>query len=93
MPSKILIPLQSLISCFLEPPMNRRMAVGAVEGLWQGLLLSVSQRLHYLLGPSSCYPSGWGSSVLNLIYAMDQANEKMKTVSSGQVFSRFSSKL
>ena len=37
------------------PPLqvNRRAAVGATEGLWQGLLLSVSQRLHYLLGPSN----------------------------------------
>ena len=38
---KILIPLQSLVSCFLEPPMNRQAAVGATEGLWQGLLPSV----------------------------------------------------
>jgi len=30
MPNKILIPLQSLVSCFLEPPMNRWAAVGAI---------------------------------------------------------------
>ncbi|CAN0332587.1 unnamed protein product [Rangifer tarandus platyrhynchus] len=36
MPNKILIPLQSLVSHFLEPPTNRRAAVGATEGLWRG---------------------------------------------------------
>ena len=57
--NKILIPLQSLISYFLEPPANRQtVAVGETEGLWQGLLPSVSGRLHYLLRPSSCCPSG-----------------------------------
>ena len=39
MPNKILIPLQSLISCFLEPPMNRQVTVGSVEGLWRGYSL------------------------------------------------------
>ena len=34
MPNKILIPLQSLVSCFLKPPANRRAAVSATEGLW-----------------------------------------------------------
>ena len=43
MANKILIPLQSLVSCFLKPPMNRQEAVGATEVLWQGLLLSVSK--------------------------------------------------
>ena len=57
--NKILIPLQSLIACFLEPPVNRWVAVGATEGLLQGLLPSVSQRLHQL-HLSSCCPSGWG---------------------------------
>ena len=35
MPNEILIPSQSLISCFLEPPANRRAAVGTIEGLWR----------------------------------------------------------
>ena len=60
MTNKILIPLQSRISCFLEPPAHGHAAVDATEGLWQGLLFNVSQRLHYLLGPSSCYPSQKG---------------------------------
>ena len=55
--------------------MNRQAAVGAIEVLWQGLLLSVSQRLHYLLGPSSGYPREGDSSVLNHLFAKDQANE------------------
>ena len=58
---KILNPLQSLISCFLEP-VNRRTAVGAIEELWQGIL-------------SNCCPSSGDSSVLNLLCAKDQANE------------------
>ena len=37
--NKILIPLQSLVSCFLEAPANRRAAVGAIEGLWRGYTL------------------------------------------------------
>ena len=51
------------------------MTVGALEGLWQQLLLSVSQRLHCLLGPSSFAQAGGGSSVLNLLCAKDQANK------------------
>ena len=49
--------------------------MGANEGLWQGLFRGVSQRLHYLLCPSSCCQVGEGSSVLNLLCAKDQANE------------------
>ena len=37
--NKILIPLQSLLSCFLKPPVNRRAAVGAIERLWRGYSL------------------------------------------------------
>ena len=42
MANKILIPLQYLVFCFLKPSANRLAAVGATEGLWQGLLPSVS---------------------------------------------------
>ena len=90
MDCKILIPLQSFISYFLEPPVNRQAAVGAAEGLWQGLLPSVSWRLCRLLCLSSCCPSGWRSSVLNLLCAKDQASE---TVGTGEAFSSFSDKL
>ena len=34
--NKILIPIHSLISCFLEHPGNRRASLGAIEGLWRG---------------------------------------------------------
>ena len=58
------VPLQSLVSCFLEAPtphpMNGWAAAGAVEGLWQGLPLSVFWRLHHPLCFSSCYPNWWG---------------------------------
>ena len=77
MANKILIPVQSFVSCFLESPANRQAAVGAVEGLWQGLL-------------SSCCPSVWGSSVLNLLGAKDQANENCEHSSE---FSRVSARL
>ena len=40
MPNKIFIPLQSLVS--LKPLCTRQAAVGEIEGLWQGLLPSVS---------------------------------------------------
>jgi len=36
LPTEILIPLQSLVSCFLEPPLNRRAAVGTIGGPWRG---------------------------------------------------------
>ena len=75
MANKILTPLQSRISYLLKPLANRWVAVGEIEGLWQGLLPNVSQRLHYLLCLSSCRQTGEGSSVLNLLCAKDQANE------------------
>ena len=61
MANKILIPLQSLVSYFFEPPSKRGATVGTIEGLWQGLLSTIAQ-------------AGGGSSVLNLC-AKDQANE------------------
>ena len=90
MANKILIPLLSLVSCFLNPPMNRQAAVGATEGLWQGLLLSVSQRLHSLLGPVAVTKEGGDSSVLNLFCAKDQANENCEHRSGiWQIFRQF----
>ena len=44
-------------SCLLA---NRWAAVGAIEGLWQGLFPSMSWRLYYLLCLSSCCLSGLG---------------------------------
>ena len=91
MAKKILIPLQSLVSCFLEPSMNRQAAMGAAEGPWQGLLFSVSQRLHQLLGPSSCCPSGQGVHP-SLIFFRPRIIPTT-TVCTGQVVSRFSGRL
>ena len=54
MPNKILIPLQSLISFFLEHPENSGCNWGTLERLHFGM----SQR-DCLLGPSSCYPGVW----------------------------------
>ena len=41
--NKTLIPLQSLVSSFLEPPVNRRVAVGAIEGSLSGYIVAVAQ--------------------------------------------------
>ena len=76
----------------LEPPGNRRVAMGATEGLWQGKLPSVPQRLHYLLHLITFAQEDEGSSVLNLLCATDQTNEN-EIVGTDQVFSSFSSKL
>ena len=64
--------------------------MGATEGLWQGLLLSVSQRLHSLLGPVAVTKEGGDSSVLNLFCAKDQANENCEHRSGiWQIFRQF----
>ena len=66
MADKILIPLQSLICCFLKPPANKWAAVGALgcpeaSTIW-GVLVAVAQ-------------ASRGSSVFNLLCAKDQTNE------------------
>ena len=60
MTNKILIPIQPLISCLLKCPVNRWVAVGATEGLRQGLLPNVSRKLYYPLHPSSYWQRRWG---------------------------------
>ena len=75
MANKILIALQSLISCFLEPPVNRRVAVGTIEGRWQGLLPSVAQSCTVFCALVAVVQVGEGSSVLNFLGAKDQTNE------------------
>ena len=77
MANKILIPLQSLNSCFLKPPVNRQVAVGSIEGHWQGLL-------------SSCCPSGLRALLCLIIFV--PRIRPMKPGRTGQVFSRFSSR-
>ena len=75
MPRKILIPLQSLISCFLEPPANRQVAVGAVEGLWRGYSSVCPVGSTILCTLVAVAKVGGDSFVLNLLCAKDQANE------------------
>ena len=62
MANEILMPLQSLVSCLLEPSVNRRVAVGAIEDSGRSYIIAVAQ-------------VGGGSSVLNLLCTKDQANE------------------
>ena len=76
MPDEILIPLQSLISCFLEPPAKRQAAVGAIEGLWRGYSL-VCPKSTICWAPVAVTQAGRGSSVLILLCAKDQANENL----------------
>ena len=69
MANEILIPLQALVSCFLQPPVSRQAAAGA-PGYHEGsticgVLVAVAQ-------------ADGGSSVPNLLCAKDQANENCK---------------
>ena len=74
MPNEILIPLQSLVSGFLELPANRRAAVGAIEGLWRGYS-SACPKGTICWAPVAVTQAGGGSSVPTLLCAKNQANE------------------
>ena len=74
MPNEILIPLQSLVSGFLKLPVNRRAAVGAVEGLWRGYSL-VCPKGPICWAPVAVTQASGGSSVPTLLCAKNQANE------------------
>ena len=95
MDNKILIPLQSLVSCFLEPSVNRWVAVGAIEELWQGLLPSVFWRFHCLLRLSSCWVYLRVLKRVRVLCpqsSLCQGSGQWK-LSTGQAFSRFSNRL
>ena len=66
MANKVLISLQTLVSCFLKPPVNRRAAVGA---------LACPKGSTILCALVAVVQLGGGSFVLNLLCAKDQANE------------------
>ena len=72
MANKILIPLQSFVSCFLESPVNKRLAVDATEGLWQGLPPMCPEGSTIYCTLVTVAQAGKGSSVLNLFRAKDQ---------------------
>ena len=80
MPNKILIPLQSLVSCLLELPVNRRAAVGTIEGLWRGYSPACPKGA-ICWAPVAVAQASRGSSVLNLLCAKDQVNEKCEHMS------------
>ena len=75
MANKILIPLQSLVSCFLEPPDNRRAAVGAIEGLGRGYSSVCPKGSTICCALVTVAQAGGGSSIPNLLCAKDQDNE------------------
>ena len=74
MPNKILIPLQSLVSCLLELPVNRRAAVGTIEGLWRGYSPACPKGA-ICWAPVAATQAGGGSSVLTLLCTKNQTNE------------------
>ena len=75
MANRILIPLQSLLSCFSETPTDRRAAVGATEELWSGYSPVCPEGFTICCALVTVAQAGGGSSVLNLLCAKDQANE------------------
>ena len=81
MANKVLISLQTLVSCFLKPAVNRRAAVGALAcpkgSTVCSALVAVAQA---------------GGVLLSLIFFVLRIRS-MRTVSTGQVFSRFSGRL
>ena len=66
MTNKILIPLQSLVSCFLES-----LQIGKHQGVPQGVP-KISTICNALVAVAQV---GGGSSVLNLLCAKDQASD------------------
>ena len=75
MADKIFIPLQSVVSCFLEPPVNRQVAVSAIKGLWRGYSPLCPKGSTILCTLVAVAKVGGDSFVLNLLCAKDQANE------------------
>ena len=75
MANKILIPLQSPVACLLEHPANRRVEVGAIEGLWRSYSSVCPVGSTILCTLAAVAQVGGDSFVLNLLCAKDQANE------------------
>ena len=75
--NKILTPLQSLVSCFLEPssnlPANRWAAVSTTEGLWRGYFL-VCPKGTICWATVTVIQADGVSSVPTLLCAKNQAN-------------------
>ena len=74
MPNEILISLQSLVSCFLEPFVSKQVPVGTTEGLRRGCS-SICPKGVLCGAPVAVAQASGGSSVLNLLFAKDQASE------------------
>ena len=64
----------------ISPAVNRPAAGDATEVFWRCYSLVCPE--DYPLHSSGCYPPGGGSSVLNLLCAMGQANENCEHKSS-----------
>ena len=88
MPNEILIPLQSLVSCLLNLPQTVK-AVGELRDSEEATLWYVPKALS--AEPQELLPKPVGV-LLSLILSVPRIRP-MKTVSTGQVFSRFSGRL
>ena len=75
MANKILIPLQSLISCFPEPPVNRQAALVQLRDSDRDYSLVCPKGSTVCSALVAVAHVGEDSSVLNLLCANDQANE------------------
>ena len=75
MANKILIPLQSLISCFPEPPVNRQVALTQLRDSDRGYSLVCPKGSTVCSALVAVAHVGEDSSVLNLLCAKDQANK------------------
>ena len=89
LPNKILIPLQSLISRFLEPPWTGGQKWVQFRDSGEATLWYVPKALS--AGPQELLPKPVGV-LLSLLFSVPRIRP-MKTVSTGQVFSRFSGRL
>ena len=75
MAEKNLIPLQSLISCFLEAPQTGEQQSVQLRGSGWGYFQVCPEGSTVCCTPVAVAQAGEVSSVLNLLCAKDQANE------------------
>ena len=75
MANKILFPFQSRISCFLAPPANRQVAVGALQDSGRGFSPGCPKVSSVCCSLVAVAEVAEDSSVLNLLCAKGQDNE------------------
>ena len=81
MPNKILIPLQSLISCFLEPPQTGEQPWVNLRDSGRSYSSVCPKGSSICWAPVAVAQASRGSSVPNLLCTKDQVNEKCEHMS------------